>query len=837
MAMVVNGQISFTDEIMAVSSTAFSSPECVVPVDVDGDGDLDLVVSADSGAIKVGVLKNVDGHGKFGPVENVASAGFATTSIVAADIDGDGDMDLGAVSLFENKVSWLNNTDGLGTYERIVVSGLVNDPRAVVAADIDGDGDVDLVSASFGDAKVAWYPNLGGGVFGEQIVVATGVTGASSVVAADFDGDGDLDLLYAGKDADLCWWVANDGSGGFGGVMGATASGVDGPVSVAAGDFNKDGRIDFAVALNEGNKVVWFPNTGLSGARRFGAENVLTSSAPGASSVYATDLDLDGDLDVLYTSTTDDTVGMFLNQGSGTFGAKVVLSSSSTFATFVAAGDLSGDGLPDVVSVSRAFFEVVWYVGTVEDTSFEAQSVIDTGYGQVRRVFPADMNGDGLLDVLVTFTTGAGWYRNFGGSSFSSSIKPVFPSGSYVIQSAMPADVDGDGDLDVLVTGSELDAVYWYPNTGIGNFGSQEVVTTATDNPRLAIGANFTGGRCDSVVSISLGDDRLAWYNNSNCLGTFGTQVVIPHGMSTMSGLWAADFDSDGDMDFAVSSTLGDRLVVVNNTDGKGTFAVGYIGLSGSATSIMAADIDGDGILDLAGAGAASIGNGVYRLFWFRGFGDGTFGPLIPVSMAPWSARSVWAGDLDGDGDVDLATASVQDNKIAWYENRDGAGSFGPQLVVTPSATGTTSEAYGVCAIDVDSDGDLDLISGSRIDQKVALYVKGSPPPPPPSMAPPPSPSPPSSGTSSPPPPTTSSAFSPPPPPPLSSSSSGTNQIGSSSSSDEEGSNTGVIVGGVVGGVFLLGVVAALVVFLVARKSSGGKTPPASDPGVDLAAV
>ena len=70
---------------------------------------------------------------------------------------------------------------------------------------------------------------------------------------------------------------------------------------------------------------------------------------------------------------------------------------------------------------------------------------------------------------------------------------------------------------------------------------------------------------------------------------------------------------------------------------------------------------------------------------------------------------SVYAGDLDGDGDLDVLSASFGDDKIAWYENMDGKGSFGPQQVITTAAIRPRS----VYAADLDGDGDLDVLSAS----------------------------------------------------------------------------------------------------------------------------
>jgi len=86
------------------------------------------------------------------------------------------------------------------------------------------------------------------------------------------------------------------------------------------------------------------------------------------------------------------------------------------------------------------------------------------------------------------------------------------------------------------------------------------------------------------------------------------------------------------------------------------------------------------------------------------------------ITTSAHGAQSVYVADLEGDGDLDILSASW-DDKIAWYEN-DGSGQFGFQQVITYLADGASS----VYAADLDGDGDLDVLSASVLNHTIAWY-------------------------------------------------------------------------------------------------------------------
>ena len=87
-------------------------------------------------------------------------------------------------------------------------------------------------------------------------------------------------------------------------------------------------------------------------------------------------------------------------------------------------------------------------------------------------------------------------------------------------------------------------------------------------------------------------------------------------------------------------------------------------------------------------------------------------------SESTFAALSVFLTDIDGDGDLDMLSASAGDNKVAWYENTDGLGDFGNQQIISINA----DTAMKVFATDIDGDGDMDVLSASYGDDKIAWY-------------------------------------------------------------------------------------------------------------------
>jgi len=333
----------------------------VYAADVDGDGDLD-VLSASRDDDKIAWYENGGGSSPNFTEHVITIGADGATSVYAADVDGDGDLDVLSGSSYDNKIAWYEN-DGSAppAFTEHVITTAAGSVHSVYAVDVEGDGDLDVLYASWGDNEIAWYENQGGTplVFTRHVVAAD-VIRATSVYAADVDRDGDVDVLSASRNDNEIAWYENDGGSPPAFVGHVITTFADGARSVYAADVDGDGDVDVLSASEDDDKLAWYENGG--GSLPAFTEHVITTDADGAWSVYAADVDGDGDVDVLSASRDDDKIAWYENEGglSPTF-TEYVITTDARGACSVYATDVDGDGDVDVLSASRNDDKIAWY--------------------------------------------------------------------------------------------------------------------------------------------------------------------------------------------------------------------------------------------------------------------------------------------------------------------------------------------------------------------------------------------------------------------------------------------------------------------------------------------
>jgi hypothetical protein len=234
---------------------AGNQPFAIATADLDGDGNLDLVVSNFIARGRFRVLMG-NGDGTFQPFTMFQlGTHIRIHQIALVDINGDGKIDLIAAS------AGINNNPGAisvrlgngdGTFQNQVNYFAGGNPFSLVVADLNGDGKLDLAVADETDSTVSVLLGNGKGAFGFATSFPTG-TLPFWVAAADVDGDGKLDLITANENTNDVSVLIGKGNGTFNAFQSYAAN--QAPQAVAVGDFNGDGSPDLAVTNLISNDV------------------------------------------------------------------------------------------------------------------------------------------------------------------------------------------------------------------------------------------------------------------------------------------------------------------------------------------------------------------------------------------------------------------------------------------------------------------------------------------------------------------------------------------------------------------------------------------------------
>ncbi len=362
--------------------------------------------------------------------------------------------------------------------------------------------------------RVATTAATAGFTAGAGSPVAVGTTPAK-VPLGDVNGDGKLDLVTANYGSNNVTVLLGNGDGTVTAASGSPVAVGTGPVFVALGDVNGDGKLDLVTGNIISNNVTVLLGNGNGTFTAASASPVAVGSAP--YTVALGDVNGDGKLDLVTANEGSSTVTVLLGNGDGTFtaaaGSPVAVGS---FPYSVAVGDVNGDGKLDLVTVNSGSNNATVLLGNGDGTFTAAAGNPTVGSNSVFGAL-GDMNGDGKLD-LVTANYGSNNVTVLlgnGNGTFTAASGSPMAVGSAPNSVAL-GDVNGDGKLDLMVANGDSDNLTVLLGNGNGTF------TAAAGSP-VAVGHGPTSvplgdmngdGKLDLVAANSLSNNVTVLLNH-----------------------------------------------------------------------------------------------------------------------------------------------------------------------------------------------------------------------------------------------------------------------------------------------------------------------------------
>jgi len=700
-----------------------------------------------------------------GATQQLFATGVDPLSVAAADINGDGQPDLIVANYGDNTVSVLLNTTAAGAAvpsfapQQAFATG--TNPRSVTIADVNGDGKPDIIVANRASNTLSVLLNTtaAGATLPSFAAQQTFATGANpfSVAIADVNGDGKPDLIVANGNDNTVSILLNSTASGAGissfAAQQTFATGTS-PVSLCAADINGDGKPDLLVANVNDNTVSVLLNNTATGTMTstFGAQQTFVAgTAP--ESLAAADINGDGKPDVVVTNLHANTVSVLLNTTvSGAITSD--FAARQTFATganpiAVAAADINGDGRPDLI-VANVDDGTISTLLNITATgammpSFAAQKSFTTG--SPVSITSVDLNSDGKLDVIVA-NAGSNTVSvlldatGLADTAINFATQQPFNTGSYP-GSTITADIDGvdyngSGKPDVIVANTLGNTISILrnitpPGANTPSFSAQQVLTTGTNPMALAV-ADVNGDGKPDLLAANMGDNTVSVLLNTTVPGSaspkFATQQTFATGTGPYS-LTTTDIDGDGKPDLIVANSGGGGVSVLLNTTVAGAALPSFstqqhFATGASFTSVIAADINGDGKPDLIVSNFITSTGSVLINTTAPGTGAPNFATPQPFAAGS-NPQSIITADINGDGKPDLIIANGGSNTIAVLLNITVTGATIASF--STLQTFTVGNVPGsLTAADLNGDGKLDLIVANSGESTISVLLNATTP-------------------------------------------------------------------------------------------------------------
>jgi hypothetical protein len=446
-----------------------AGPADLATADLNGDGAVDILAGSYDGRTADGVhIIYNDGTGGFGPATRYP-AGQITSAVAAADINGDGRPDVLTTDSYSNAVTVRYNPPS-GPFPIVDDNFAAYGQRFQDAADVDGDGDLDLFTSGPhpSHASGVILRNNGTGSFLDKTEIINGLDGVTAGVLRDLNGDGRPDLLFnnANTSSQYDFFTAmNNGDGTFGAITRWVVRSA-GWGEVDAFDLDGDGDLDvvdmeaegapnipdgrFFIAINNGNGTFQTPYS-----------YDLLPGRP--EDVVAGDFNHDGHLDLAMTNNGaygfDTKVFIVLGHGDGTFDPPIVYTACRG-PLYLVKGDFDGDGHLDLATLNSGYdnegAETVTLLFGTGTGTFNRISCLYAPFSPdllgASGIEVGDVDGDGDPDLM---TTGASndiaLYLNDGTGTFAFPYRLGAVTGTHA---PVFGDFTGDGRPDIAILSS-----------------------------------------------------------------------------------------------------------------------------------------------------------------------------------------------------------------------------------------------------------------------------------------------------------------------------------------------------------------------------------------------
>jgi hypothetical protein len=608
--------------------------------------------------------------------------------LASGDFDGDGLSDL-AVAHFDT--AWLLRSLGDGAVEGFEYPHSEQGSlRALVVLDWNGDGHLDMgVARSFGPLLALLGDGTGGPL---GVLDPLGVPDENLTLSAgDLDGDGQVDLVVGQALPNRLLALLGDGAGGVA-TQAATPTD-DVVIDLELTDLDADGDLD-AVGLHtdfaDGRLWTWLGD----GTGGFTLLETL-EPAPQSSEVKVGDVHGDGFPDLVTRANGPDRIWLWPNQGDGTLGPPVVPDVPSARGALLA--DLDGDGQDDLLASNNSGSDVLVFRsdgvgGFADPTSLEACDDPSTLYA-------LDLDGDGLLDLAVTGSLQAGGLTlhtgvGTGGLRLPSEVKP-----GGILQGLAVEDMDGDGWLDAVTASFLTNQVFVVRGTGTDQLGVAHGYPIGGSPSDVAVGDVTADGSPDVVVAVGEIAGGVALLANDGS-GSLGPAAFHAAGATISVAL--EDMDQDGVTDVLALNKGAAKLSLLR-ADGLGGLGAPDSWPTGfQPRDLAAGDLDGDTVPDVV---VVAEGDTEMTVLIGRGGGSGDLDLGTPVDVGATNSWGVDLGDVDLDGDLDVALVLLQNDRLRIFDN-DGAAGF-----VLVHNLPTVDRVAALRVFDGDLDGEPDVVT------------------------------------------------------------------------------------------------------------------------------